>query len=102
MVIHNLLKSGVGNSQGLWGALEKRRGSRWIAGIFPHRVERDGTRQTAFYKKGSVCAVLDVLDDLVDRRFEHGIGRQLALDHGDIGVDGAVVAGEGGADLRQG
>lgn len=55
-----------------------------------------------FWKKRSVCAVLDVLDDLVDRRFEHGVRRQLALDHGDIGVDGAMVAGEGGADLRQG
>ena len=46
--------------------------------------------------------MLDVLDDLVDRRFEHGVRRQLALDHGAIGVDGAVVAGEGGADSRQG
>ena len=67
-------------------------------------TEWNGTERgrRRFGKERSVCAVLDVLDDLVDRRFEHGVRRQLALDHGDIGVDGAVVAGEGGADLRQG
>ncbi len=49
----------------------------------------------------SIASVLDVLDDLIHRRFKDGIRRQAALHHGDIGVDGAVVACERRADLGQ-